>query len=773
MGEKGSPASGMMMNKTPVKIAIVGCGAVTQSFHLPVLAGHEGVRIAALVDPDLARAKTLAALYGVDKVFASTDALDRNVADAVLLATPAFLHAPGSIELMNRGLHALVEKPMALNYADACRMVATARDRDVVLSVGLFRRLLPAIRLFRAALDANQIGDIVNVSAEVGDTYTWQLTTLAGMKRQQAGGGVLMDMGPHVLDLLLYICDAKPTLVEYADNGGEGIETDCRIELGLSRRGTFVPAHVELSRTRTLANTIRVEGSRGTLEWKFGERMRIQLHSPSTFVDTLTASTRACAVDARWQDEPEQPGFEGFRAQIDDFVAAIQGHRSAELSGESVLPSVALMEHCYEQRVPLAEPWRDECLPRPKAHRASNADRKSVLITGASGFIGCRLSEWLHEGGNWRVKALIRTPGRAVRLARMPIDFAIGDLNSPSQLAAALEGCEAVVHAGIGTSWRPSERRTTNVQGTKNLVDAALRAGVKQFVHISTIALYGDQVTGTITEDTPARPKKGWDYAESKLAAEQVVLEAAAKGLNAIVLRVAVVYGPHNMTITVRPLQHLVKDRLFLAECRDVPSNTIYVDNLCAGIQLALERAPELAGQTFLLSDDDGCTWGQYFGYFADRLGVPIHHVPKPAPAANSASAERSLLGRWAASTRDLVLSPEVKALARRIYLSDPWGTPARWGIDRFPKAASRLKNLIKPDEGFVYRPNPVKPDSLAPFTVDPIHAEVTAEKARRVLGYHPVVSREQALALTLTWAQYARIVPSTTSESVATAPIA
>jgi hypothetical protein len=145
---------------------------------------------------------------------------------------------------------------------------------------------------------------------------------------------------------------------------------------------------------------------------------------------------------------------------------------------------------------------------------------------------------------------------------------------------------------------------------------------------------------------------------------------------------------------------------------------------------------------------------------------MSIHHVPKPAPSANSA-AKRSLLGRWAASTRDVLLSSEVKALARRIYLSDPWGTPARWGIDRFPQTASRLKNLIKPDEGFVYRPNPVRADELAPFTVDPIHAAVSADKARRMLGYRPAVPREEALELTLAWARYARIVPGTTRAAV------
>jgi predicted dehydrogenase/nucleoside-diphosphate-sugar epimerase len=752
----------MSQRETPIRIAVVGCGAVTQSFHLPVLAGHDEVAIAALVDPDLARARRLAALYKVPITVSSADQLNRETVDAALIATPAFLHAPAAIELMNRGFHVLVEKPMALTHADAVRMVATARDKHVVLTVGLFRRLLPSIRLFRAALDAGQIGEVLNVTAEVGDAYTWQLTTLAGMRRREAGGGMLVDMGSHVLDLLLYICDASPSLVEYADNASEGIETDCTIEFGLSRRGTFVPAHVELSRTRTLSNTIRVEGSLGTLEWKFGERMRVLLHTPSTFVDTLTASGRDCAIEARWRDEPDQPGFEGFRAQIDDFVGAIKGGHPGQLSGASVLPSVALIEQCYAQRIPLAEPWFTENLPRAGARPQPPAEQHRVLVTGASGFIGCRLSEWLHYGSDWRVKAMIRTPGRAVRLARMPIDFAIGDLTSPADLDKALEGCEAVVHAGIGTSWRRSERVTTTVQGTRNLVDAAVRAGVKRFVHISTIALYGDQVTGTITEETPARPKKGWDYAESKYEAEQIVLEAAARGLQVVVLRVAVVYGPHNMTITARPLQHLVKDRLFLADCRDVPSNTIYIDNLCAGIQRALDGGPELNGQTFLLSDDDGCTWGEYFGYFADQIGASVHHIAKTNSAA--AAPPPSLPRRWLRSTRELVTSSEVKALAKRIYLADPWGTPVRWGIDRFPQAAEKLKRLVRPEEGFVYRPNPVAAEQLPPFTVDPIAARVSTDKARRLLGFEPVVARRRAMDLTLAWARHARIVPTSVS---------
>jgi predicted dehydrogenase/nucleoside-diphosphate-sugar epimerase len=759
-----------LSNDTPsrLRVAVVGCGAVTENFHLPVLAGHDGVVISALVDPNTTRAGSLAKLYKVPTVLPSADRLDRSIADAALLATPAFLHAPGAIELMRKGLHVLVEKPMALGLSDGAQMVAAAKDNNVVLTVGLFRRLLPAIRLFRAAVDAGHVGDPVRIVAEVGDAYTWTLTTLAGMRRQEAGGGMLIDMGSHVLDLLVYIFNAAPRLVEYADNAGEGVETDCTIDLMLHRRSLAIPTRVELSRTRTLNNAIVLEGTRGRLEWKFGERAKVLVHSQDVFVDPALSRARPCTIEAAWGDEPEQPGYEGFRSQIDDLLQAIRTRTEGQLSGESVLPTVDLIEQCYAQRRPLDEPWVTTMLPAASSPSRARAATKRVLVTGASGFIGCRLSERLHFGSDWNVRALIRTPGRAVRLARMPIEFAIGDLSSPADLAKALEGCDAVVHAGIGTSWRESERVAVNVKGTRNLVEAAVRAGVKRFIHISTLALYGERVTGTITEDTPIQPKKGWDYAESKLAAEQIVLEAAGRGLPAIVLRPSVVYGPHNMTIVTRPLMHLAQNRLELVNCRDVPSNTIYVDNLCAGIQQALDASPELAGQIFLMNDDDGYTWGEYFGYFADRMGARLLTVATSGAEADVAPAAAGLLKRWVGNTRAVLLSSEAKGLAKRIYTSDPWGTPARWAVETFPGAVARLKERLRPEEGFIYRPNLPAPE-LPLFTVDPIAARVSSQKAHRMLGFEPLVPRDQAMALTLQWARYARIVAQPAREEMTT----
>src|SRR3982751_5505140 len=95
-----------------VRIALVGAGAATRELHLPVLAGHDGVEVTALVDRDFARARELAAGYKVGTVLSNMAQLPRDLADAVIVCTPPAHHAPAAIALARRGFHALVEKPM-------------------------------------------------------------------------------------------------------------------------------------------------------------------------------------------------------------------------------------------------------------------------------------------------------------------------------------------------------------------------------------------------------------------------------------------------------------------------------------------------------------------------------------------------------------------------------------------------------------------------------------------------------------------------------------
>src|SRR5262249_17851801 len=149
--------------------------------------------------------------------------------------------------------------------------------------------------------------------------------------------------------------------------------------------------------------------------------------------DTTTGNDRPLKVQASWGDEPETLGYEAYRAEIDDWLTAIRTGGTPQLSVESAARVVSLIETCYQNAKPIAEPWIEEGLTptRPAAVATTPSRPRKVLVTGASGFIGCRLTEILQLGLGWDVRALIHSPTSASRLARLPVEMVQGDLKSP------------------------------------------------------------------------------------------------------------------------------------------------------------------------------------------------------------------------------------------------------------------------------------------------------------------------------------------------------
>ncbi len=250
------------------------------------------------------------------------------------------------------------------------------------------------------------------------------------MHKEQGGGGVLIDIGSHVLDLLLYLFPGTADVLDYQDNALGGIETDCVARLRLQHEGRPVEGKVELSRTRKLRNTLRITCERATLELRTGERMKVAVIPEIASVrEPLTNCVRPIDVQACWGDEPASVGYEGYRAEIDDWLQAIHSGQAPVLSGCSALRTVELIERCYKQVRRIDEPWVWDGLPLGKVSANASSLRR-VLVTGAGGFIGCRVAEVLQLGEGWQVRALVHSPGSAARLARLPVEMVQGDLKS-------------------------------------------------------------------------------------------------------------------------------------------------------------------------------------------------------------------------------------------------------------------------------------------------------------------------------------------------------
>lgn len=186
-----------------------------------------------------------------------------------------------------------------------------------------------------------------------------------------------------------------------------------------------------------------------------------------------------------------------------------------------------------------------------------------ILVTGATGFLGRTLCPYLAEKG-YRVRALVRRTSDHAYLDSLGIEKAWGDLGDLRSLREAVQGCRSVVHAAaLFRFWgRREDFWKANVEGTRNLLEAAREARVARFVHISTIAVVGRPPrTGIITEETPCYPQDA--YQESKLEAERLALRFGREhSLPVVVLRPGAIYGPWGSP-TLRPYAF---NRLFLTD---------------------------------------------------------------------------------------------------------------------------------------------------------------------------------------------------------------
>lgn len=752
----------------PVRVALIGCGAATRELHLPVLSGYAGVEVVALVDRDQKRARELADGYKVPTVLDDASKLDRAKVDAVLVCTPPFHHAPGAIEMARAGFHVFVEKPMATRYEDAERMVQAARDAGVVLSIGVFRRLLPATRAFRGLIDSGWLGMPISFDVEEGEVYAWPTATLGNMKRDLAGGGVLIDFGSHTMDRLLLLFPGAAEVLEYRDNSRGEIESDCEVRLRMTTAGGIpVEGRVELSRTRNLRNSYRVVCEHGTLDLPSGERFRVTVSPQNLKVtDPQTSQVRDFQIQAGWQNQPEDGWFGAFRAQMDDWVNAIRSGGKPELCGTTVLPSLALIRDCYARTpLPMSEPWVSEGLPAGGVHVGSGP-AKRVLVTGATGFIGGRLTEILRLREGCEVRALVHNPSKASRIACLPVEMVMGDLASEEDAKKLVAGCDAVVHCAIGTAWGDRQKIfDVTVGGTQRLAKAALAAGVNRFVHISTFAVHDLTKPGVIDETTTPTPPPGNDYAESKLAADRVIDDLVKEGLCAATLRLANVYGPFSTIWATRPIGFLAKGQLVLPESQaNLPSSTVYVDSVVEAIVQALRcPADKVKGQLFTVSDGDAMTWAEFYGFFAKVLGKPLRTV-SAAELAGRATASKAGMLHWALtpfrSVGEVATSPEMWALTKKILKSEPLYSMGKWSLDQVPAVKKSVMNLLGVDTPMTYQPEATAAAADEAFELELTSPLVKNDKARSVLGFAPPVARDRALELTLAWLKHARIIP-------------
>ncbi|MCJ7587921.1 MAG: NAD-dependent epimerase/dehydratase family protein [Candidatus Aminicenantes bacterium] len=266
------------------------------------------------------------------------------------------------------------------------------------------------------------------------------------------------------------------------------------------------------------------------------------------------------------------------------------------------------------------------------------------LVTGASGFIGSHLAESLVAAGD-RVRALVRPTADANRLERLGVELCSGDLTDPASLERAVAGVERVFHcAALVADWDPQDLSArVNVAGSAALAEAALRAGVRKFVHLSTTEVYGHPDV-RVSEDAPYR-YRGWPYCDTKIEAEKRVWECHWRGLPATVLRPATVWGPRSKSVVVAFVKLLRSGQMRLIDRGRKTAGLCYIADL---IDLMLRvGCPETGlGRVYNVADGAATTWAEFVNGLAALLGLPPVRSSIPRALAYPAG---WLMEKWAA----------------------------------------------------------------------------------------------------------------------------
>ena len=310
---------------TPLRVGVIGTGAISQVVHVPIFSERYDVELAALADRDPHKAETLSRRFDVPLVMESDELIEYDALDAVVLCTPNGLHEKQAIAALRRGKHVFVERPIALDEAGAARVLEAAEQAGKVLAVGMPHRFRPEVAALRNFVVGGELGRVYAARA------SWM--TRAGhasrspwrRDRTMAGGGALMDLGIAALDLCLWVI-GYPEVKRVAcvvDPRGEELEDSATL---MAETADGIAITLEVS-NRLFASEdryyARVMGAEGTGS----------LPPLETFKQL---GGRPMDITPR-QPKPrggENPYTNAYRRLLDDFVRGVTGTADVELPTE-------------------------------------------------------------------------------------------------------------------------------------------------------------------------------------------------------------------------------------------------------------------------------------------------------------------------------------------------------------------------------------------------------------------------------------------------------
>ncbi len=324
-------------NIRKLKVGVVGCGLIAKLSHIPAIRRVPEVEITFVIDSRIEWAKETAHRFLVPNFSDKHSDLFGNV-DLAIVATPNSLHADISCSLLEHGIHVLCEKPIEVSV-DKCRKMIDAQEKSKkILMIGQSRRFASNAKLLSEFIDNGYIGEAKELKFVLGHEHTsWPSQSKFGFNKALSGGGVLMDQGIHLIDLLIWFSKKnwKVKKVEGRDVLKTGMEDYVKAEVELENGGVGI---IETSRIKEMENVCEVVGEKG---WG-------KFHIDNiSFLQIFSKDIRSCKISGspiNIKTEINNTHFDQFK----HFVNCVYEQKKPLVDGVKAMEGIKMVEECYK-----------------------------------------------------------------------------------------------------------------------------------------------------------------------------------------------------------------------------------------------------------------------------------------------------------------------------------------------------------------------------------------------------------------------------------------
>ncbi len=628
-----------------LRVGLLGAGYIA-SYHAQAVACLPGVELVGVADRSADRAQALAASLGVHAYASIDELLGRARPHLVHVLVPPDLHLEAACPVVQAGVHAYLEKPMATTGRECGALMDLAGEREVRLGVGHNFLFAEPYERLRRDLMAGLFGPLDSL------TITWnkELAQVRGgpfdawMLRRP--DHIMVEVGPHLVTQVLDLLGQAPVLqarvsqpVELA-NGVRfwqrwrawGDVEGTAVELRLGFGPGFTEHRIQV-RGRLAAATVDFEQSTYV----------VKRHRPldpdferwtATQAEALQSCQQACSTLASYvlgKARLSRTGGNPYTISIcraaQTFYASLRGQADGRISPELARQAVEVCEGLG--RVALDEPQA-----RPLKVTPVSEVRPHTLVLGATGFIGREVVRKCMAADR-PVRLLVRSAGRLAADLRGPgVDVVEGDSECSDDLQRALLGITHVVHLARAHVKTWAEYEQHEIEMTRQVAQACRMAHVRRLVYTGTIdSYYAGRPGDVITEDTPLDPHIARRnlYARAKAASEAVLWnEYHRHGLPVVIVRPGIVIGRGGTPCHwgVGQWRHDAVCQMWGQGTNKLP--LVLVEDVASGVLAALTTA-DVEGRSFNLVGDPCLSAREYLdeieragGFRIQRQATPI-----------------------------------------------------------------------------------------------------------------------------------------------------